>query len=138
VRAVITEAELKRLAPASRVLVPRGAIVTPAARDYAKDNGIALVGTTGEGVFGVADAGMEVGVRRNSKMNAGLLEAQWQWRPDADVHEVMERILRAAAAKLGPHATRETLGRVLIAVLLRLGYAVGVSGGLSGITSQDR
>ncbi|MGE5588534.1 MAG: hypothetical protein ACM3ZO_10045 [Clostridia bacterium] len=163
-RAVITEAELKRLAPASRVLVPRGAIVTPAARDYARDNGIALIEMAGEGVFGVSRGGNEdearafvfaavartlpgtlsragrcppgaegrflvCGAHPSAETNAGA-----RLQPDMGVQEVMERIVRAAIANLGPHATRETLVKVLTTVLIRLGYAVAVS----NITSQDR
>lgn len=153
-RAVVTEAELKRLAPASRVLVPRGAIVTPAARDYARDHGIVLVEMAGEGVVGASPRG-NVGDASTFATDASILSCAGRRSPNAegrplvcggrsqtemhvqelemDVQELMEKIARAAIANLGPHATREVLVQVIATVLTRLGYAVGVS----SLTPQD-
>jgi hypothetical protein len=179
VRAVITEAELRRLAPASKVLAPRGAIVTPSARDYARDNGIEIIETTGEGVFASPCSGNE-GAARAAAFDAteGATSRTWSstlsgsgrspsrnssrssstaggWLAGADggssvetsagvrlppgmgVQEVMERVVRAAVARLGPQADRETLARVLAMVLIHLGYAVAVSD-ITSVASQDR
>ncbi len=135
VRAVITEGELKRLADTSRITVPRGAIVTPAARDYAGEHGIALVETAETDVAGAGIAprvaGSSLGEEARGQVRAGYLEAG-HIEVGMQVEELMLMIARAAVAKLRPCPAPEVLVRVIATVLARLGYAVGVSGVTQG------
>ncbi|MGE5571447.1 MAG: hypothetical protein ACM3ZU_00295 [Bacteroidota bacterium] len=152
-RAVITEVELKKLAAASSIILPRGAIVTPAARDYAREHGVTLVEATEAGTTAFAE------VRPHRSVEAAIGFARGGGAPSyvagatlegtestssasvgpgrsqaaIQVDQLMVKIARAAATNLRPHVEREVLIRVIAAVLARLGYAVVVS----AVTQQD-
>ncbi len=128
VRSVITESELRRFSAARQVVIPRGAIVTPLAMDYARENGIILM---------EADVDAEHAGERLAAM--------------APQKGIVARIARAALARLGRDLDVEALGRealtealvtVIAEVLVRLGYVVvrrkGVNPNGHGSARDDR
>ncbi|MEW6227162.1 MAG: hypothetical protein AB1700_03570 [Bacillota bacterium] len=137
-RAVITEAELRNFPAGCEIMVPRGVIVTPAARDYTAEHGIALVeideqdwdsagsvvATHGAATAAPGRATVHSGVRTE-----GALPCRERLQTEIPLEELIVRIARAAVARLGRDPDRDVLVSVIATVLVRLGYAVAVAKG---------
>lgn len=137
-RAVITEAELRTFPAGYEIAVPRGAIVTPAARDYATEHGMALVEVDGRGwVSGGAvvtargaTTAAPGGVAGCSAVRTeGALPFTECLRTEVPLEELMVKTARAAVARLGRDPDRDVLVSVIATALVRFGYAVAVAKG---------
>lgn len=119
-------------------MVPRGAIVTPAARDYAAEHGIDLVEINKQGrdnagsvvaTHGAATAAPGRATVHSGVRTEGALPCRERLQTGIPLDELMARIARAAVARLGPDPDRDVLVSVIATVLVRLGYAVAVAKG---------
>lgn len=118
--------------------MPCDAIVTPAARDYAAEQGIVLVELDGQdrdsagsvvATHGAATAAPGRATMRSGVRSEGALPSRERLQTEIPPEELIVRIARAAVARLGRDSGRDVLASVIATVLVRFGYAVVVAKG---------
>lgn len=102
----ITEADVRRAAGGARTLaVPKGAVVTPAARDLAKQLGVALVEQTGSREPGAGTASRTEGTAPGSRLPVVALGADHGGYPMKEQLKPLLAELRYGVLDLGTNGT---------------------------------